>query len=164
MELKKRLSFRKIFLVLYFAFFLAYLVVGLQPAEASEESYDESLSIPSISLETPVKRLELIDHELETPAKIAGSFSQHQNKTLLIGHSTTVFENLKDIQLGDDIYYNNKLYKVTSSEIFAKSDINMRKVLSKTEKDTLIIMTCAGELLEGGDATHRLIVEAIEST
>ena len=27
-------------------------------------------------------------------------------------------------------------------------------------KESIVVMTCAGELLEGGDATHRLIVTA----
>lgn len=164
MELKRRLSFKKLFLVFYCTFFLTYLIIDLQSAEAFEESYDENLSIPSISLETHVKKLELVDHKLETPNKIAGSFSQHQNKTLLIGHSTTVFQNLKNIQLGDDIYYNDNIYRVISSEVFEKQDIDMERILSEAKNDTLVIMTCAGELLDGGDATHRLIVEAVKST
>jgi hypothetical protein len=28
--------------------------------------------------------------------------------------------------------------------------------------DTLVLMTCAGELLDNGDATHRLIITAVK--
>ena len=38
----------------------------------------------------------------------------------------------------------------------------MDEVLAPTEQNTLVIMTCAGEDLGGGDATHRLIVTAVE--
>ena len=109
MELKRRFNYRKVFVVFYVLCFLVYLAFGLQPAEASQEFFSQKLEIPSINLETPVAELELVDRELETPDKIAGSFSIHKNKTLIIGHSTTVFEKLKDVRMSDILYYNDKL-------------------------------------------------------
>ena len=37
----------------------------------------------------------------------------------------------------------------------------MTEILKREEKDTIVIMTCAGELLDGGDATHRFMVTAV---
>ena len=88
MELKKRLNPKYVFVGLYALFFVAYIIVGLQPAEAAE-SYEIStnLNISSINLSSDVTNLKLENHKLETPDKIVGSFSRAENKTLLIGHS-----------------------------------------------------------------------------
>ncbi|MBR3121988.1 sortase [Candidatus Saccharibacteria bacterium] len=163
MELKRRLNFNVVFVVVYALAFLSYIIFGLQPAEAVQDEYDATLSIPSISLDTPVVELQLNNHELETPNSIVGSFSNHQNKTLLIAHSTTAFSNLNAIQLNDAVYYSNNMYKVIKVNTLEKQNINMSEILSESNDDTLVLMTCAGELLEGGDATHRLIVEAVKS-
>ena len=45
-------------------------------------------------------------------------------------------------------------------ETFKKSDIKMSNVLKAEEKDTLVLMTCAGTPVGDKDATHRLIVTA----
>ncbi len=42
-----------------------------------------------------------------------------------------------------------------------KSMISMSELLKADDKETIVIMTCAGESLENGDATHRLIVTAV---
>jgi sortase (surface protein transpeptidase) len=36
----------------------------------------------------------------------------------------------------------------------------MMDLLKKEDREALVVMTCAGELLGGGEATHRLIVNA----
>mgnify|MGYP003312839861 CR=1 FL=1 len=41
-----------------------------------------------------------------------------------------------------------------------KSMINMAEILQEEDKDTLVLMTCAGEDLGNGDSTHRLLVTA----
>ena len=43
----------------------------------------------------------------------------------------------------------------------AGEKIDMDKLLKTSRQDTVVIMTCAGKLLDGGDATHRLIITAI---
>lgn len=162
MELKRHFDLKTLFFGIYFLALAVFLFFGLQPAEAFQGEYDAELSIPSISLEAPVVELQLLDHKLKTPDTIVGSFSNHQNKTLLIGHSTTVFSSLKNTRLGDIVNYDGTAYKVTSINTLEKSDVDMTEILSESEQETLILMTCAGELLDGGDATHRLIIEAVK--
>lgn len=161
MELKKHLNLRFVFVGLYLVAFLAFLIYGLQPAEAAEAyEIDGELLIPSIGLEADVTKLELEEGGLQTPSTIAGSYTRFDNKTLLIGHSTTVFTDLEDVKIGDEIKYNEKVYKVQRIDLLVKDKIDMDELLKASEKDTLVIMTCAGKLLDGGDATHRLIITA----
>lgn len=162
MELKRRFSFRKIITILYIVAFLAYLIVGLQPAEAIETKITGGIAIPSINLISAVTELELEDHRLNTPDTIVGSFSQNQNKTLLIGHSSTVFKNLYQTKVGDSIFYNNVEYKIIKTTTLLKSEIDMDDVLREEANETLIIMTCAGEPMGEKDATHRLLVTALK--
>ena len=162
MELKKRFNFRNVFFGIYVLSFLVYLTVGFLPAEATNYIVDTKLKIPSINLVSDVTVAKLEDGKLDVPGKIVGSFSQNNNKTLLIGHSTTVFENLDAVKLYDKIIYHDRLFEVTTKTLFKKEEISMNKLLKATEKNTLVIMTCAGELLDNFDATHRLIVIAVE--
>ena len=165
MELKKRISSGKIFAVLYILAFSIYLAIGLQPAEAvkAEKEYNVSaeLSIPSINLVSGVTDVKLTDDGLETPDTIVGEFSNHKNKIFLFGHSSTVFQNLKDVKLGDIIEYNSKVYRIVETSIVGKAEINMSDVLDEEKTETVVIMTCAGEDLGDGDATHRLLVTAV---
>ena len=161
MELKRRrFSFRKVATILYIVAFLVYLIVGLQPVGAAEYEISGELIIPSIHLTSDVTTLELINHELLTPATIAGSYSKYDSKTLLIGHSTTVFQDLDQIEVGDVIFYQDAEYKVAEMVTLPKNDVKMGQIIGPTKDDTLIVMTCAGESLGGGDASHRLIVTA----
>ena len=161
MELRRRLNPRTIFISLYFVCFAIYLFIGLQPAEAVNYNISAKLEIPSIALNTDVTNLTLNGNKLDTPDTIVGSFSQSRNKTLLIGHSTTVFQHLKEVDLGDTIKYNEKNYTITKLEFKQKTLIDMSKVLESEDEETIVIMTCAGVLLDNGDATHRFIVTAV---
>lgn len=161
MKLKKTVDFRRIGAFLYAVFFIAYLLVGLKPtADATHYEISAELEIPAIGLTADVTPLKLKDHHLETPSTIVGSFAREANKVLLIGHSSTVFRNLNNIAVGDEIIYDGILYKVLSAETLKKADVEMNTLLAATEKDTIVIMTCAGEELGENDATHRLIVTA----
>lgn len=160
MEIKKRVDFRKVGAIIYIVAFLVYLVIGLTPADAAHYAVDSRLSIPSIGLESDVTALKLENHKLNTPDTIVGSFGWDENRTLLIGHSSTVFYNLKDLQVGESIIYNEKSYYVVDAVMVQKEDIVMEDLLDGDEFDTVVIMTCAGEDLGGGDSTHRLIVTA----
>lgn len=161
MELKKRLNPKYIFIGLYCISFLIFLILELKPAEASEYEISARLNIPSIALDSDVTTLQLENRELKTPDSIVGSFSRAENKTLLIGHSSTVFENLNEIHGGDELYYNDNKYMVTDIKVLEKADVDMYDILSSADADTLEIMTCAGTDLGNGDATHRLIVTAV---
>ncbi len=161
MELKRRFDFKKVFIGLYVLAFSIYIVIGLQPAEAVNYEIASQLEIPAIGLVSDVTELSLENGKLNTPETIVGSYTRSNNKTLLIGHSTTVFENLKNVELNQEITYNDGIYRVVAIDMILKSDVDMNQLLKSAEKDTVVIMTCAGELLEGGDATHRLVVTAV---
>ena len=160
MEIKKRLDFRIVIASLYAFAFLVYLVIGFMPAGAANYEISTQLSIPSTGIYSDVTKLSLENHELKTPDTIVGSFSRSTNKTLLIGHSTTVFKNLELAQIGDEITYNNTLYYIYNIYTIDKSEVDMKRILRKAEKDTLVLMTCAGEPIGETDATKRLIIEA----
>lgn len=161
MELKKRLDSRIIFVSLYVFALIIYIIYGLQPAGAVNYDIVASLSIPSIDLAADVTSLESNNNRLDTPDTIVGSYSNHYHKTLLIGHSTTVFNRLDEVSLEDELEYNNNFYRVIAINLVKKSSINMSDLLKFEKKDTLVLMTCAGTLFDNGDATHRLIITAV---
>ncbi len=156
----KTFNFRKLVFASYYVIVFVYLVIGFMPAEAAHYDISSTLSIPSIELNSDVTTLELTDHKLNTPDHIVGSYSRAKNKTLLIGHSTTVFNNLESVSVGDEIIYDGKTYHITTLSIEQKEEINMRKLLSSAEKDTIILMTCTGDSLSEYDYTQRFIVVA----
>lgn len=160
MELRKRLDFRIVVMGIFAFVFMVYLIIGLQPADAANYEISAELSIPSIGLESDVTTLTLKDKVLETPDYIVGSFSRAKNKTLLIGHSSTVFQDLGEVKIGDAIEYDETGYRVVETKVFEKAEISMEEILAAEDTDTLVIMTCAGEDLGDGDATHRLIIVA----
>ena len=160
MEIKKRLDFRVVIVGLYISVFLAYLLVGFMPAGATNYEISTQLSIPSAGIYSDVTKLSLENHELKTPDTIVGSFSRSDNKTLLIGHSSTVFENLGLAKVGDEIVYNSNIYYIYNIYTIDKSEVDMQQVLREAERDTLVLMTCAGEPIGETDATKRLIIEA----
>ena len=162
MELKRGHDWRRLVSILYVLAFSVYLIIGLQPVEARNYDISGEVTIPSIKLNSAVTTLTLNNNRLDTPDTIVGSYSRNNNKIFLIGHASTVFKDLHRVKLGDTIYYENKIYQIIEMKTLVKSQIDMDEVLAPTEQNTLVIMTCAGEDLGGGDATHRLIVTAVE--
>ena len=156
----KSLDFRKIVLTVYFVSFAVFLLVGLTPAGAINYNVSGRLLIPSISLDVDVTKIEIEDGRLNTPDLIVGSYDSAPNKTFLVGHASAVFQNLKNVQVGDEIEYGEDKYVVKNTTVLEKSEIRMRKLLKAADVKTLVIMTCSGENLGGGDATHRLILTA----
>lgn len=153
-------NLRRNVLIGYFLSFFVFLLTGLSSAGAIEYEISTQIEIPAINLTSDVTEIELKENKLETPDLIVGSFASATNKTFLVGHSSTVFQRLKEINLGDEIKYNDKKYVVKNTTVLAKAEISMRELLKSSEVDTLVIMTCSGEDLGNGDATHRLIVTA----
>ena len=160
MELKKTFDFRKIVIVSYFVLLAVYLVVGLLPAGATSVDIVTDIEIPKIGLSSGVTPLKLEEGKFITPDSVVGAFSRSRNKTFLVGHSSGVFSDLSLLTVGDEILYDLESYKITSVEILPKTDVRMDNLLIPEEKETLIIMTCAGEMLDGFDATERLIITA----
>ncbi len=160
MEIRKRFDRRVWFTVFTVAVTIIYIVTGLQSAEAVNYQISTVLSIPAIDLKSDVTELSLNGRQLDTPDTIVGSYSQAENKTLLIGHSTTAFTKLHLAKLGDTIYYNDGAYRAVEILKLPRGQISMTKVLAGAEEETLILMTCAGTLYNDGDASHRLMVIA----
>ena len=160
MELRHSFDVRKCIFGLYFAGLFIYLLIGFMPAEATDYLVSARINIPSIDLMSDVTTLERDGKTLHTPETIVGSFSEAENKTLLIGHSSTVFNNLDEVNVGDAVWYDGHGYQIVDKAILLKADINMNKILQAEDTDTIVIMTCAGEELDNYDATHRLILTA----
>ena len=51
--------------------------------------------------------------------------------------------------------------EISNVELADKNVVNMDLILAPAEQDTLVLMTCAGELYENGDASQRLIITAL---
>ena len=120
-----------------------------------------NLKAPTIQLSSPVQKVSLKNGELPVPDEIVGAFSVDSSKTLLLGHSSTVFHNLHRIKIGESIEYNHLVYRVTKIVTSKKSNINMGSILSPAKLPTLVLMTCAGKPLnDNQDYSHRLIVTA----
>lgn len=143
-----------------------YLYFGFQPSGVSAAYAEEvrsatgNLQIPSISLSAPISEVKLDGRVLIAPDYIVGRYHAHENKTFVMGHSSTVFSGLKEVMIGDEIIYDGESYEVVSKEIRAKSEISMREILKDETVPTLVLMTCAGEHIEGQDYSHRLIIYA----
>lgn len=160
----------KIALGVFYALALpAFIIIGLQPADTSAEvrasevaQAEEYLEINSIGLSTPVIKIGLNRNTLNAPQYLVGAYHSHENKTLLIGHSSTIFGGLNQISLGDHIDYEDGTYIVTDLTTLEKSAINMSEILKDESEPTLILMTCAGEPLGGMDFSHRLIITAVK--
>ena len=158
----------KIGLVVFYLLALpAFIIIGLQPADTSAEvrsseisQAEEYLEIHSIGLSTPVIKTKISHNILNAPQYLAGAYHAHDNKTLIIGHSATIFENLHDVSLGDLVDYEDGTYRVSDITTKAKADISMSEILKDEPAPTLILMTCAGEPLDGMDFSHRLIITA----
>lgn len=151
---------RKIVVVGYFALLLVYLLIGLTPARAAEYEAATEMRISKIGLVTDVVPMQIERGVLTTPDSVVGSYSRALNKTFLVGHSSDVFSGLELVEVGDEIVYDLVSYTVKKVEVLKKSEINMDLLLLPEYKDTIVVMTCAGEMLSGGDATHRLIITA----
>lgn len=152
----------KVFTVSFFSIMLPiYIFIGLQPILPAEAANYPVLEISSIHLKTPVAPLELTNQQLIAPATIAGSYSHAAHKTLIIGHSSTVFNKLDQARVGDRFEYDGAVFEIQELTTKSKATISMDEILAPAEEDTIIIMTCAGDPLPNQDATHRLLITAL---
>ncbi len=168
MKLRHRFNSRHAFGIIYFACLFGFLMLnialsGITETHAESQTFgtNATLIIPEIGLKTGVAKLSLEDGELKTPDNYAGSYSRSKNKTLIIGHRTTAFSGLDAANIGETIIYSGNLYRIISKTTVEKSSISMHALLKKSERDTLVLMTCAGKSLDNNDATHRLIITAV---
>lgn len=157
----KRPKIGMVLAILYFTI-AAGLTAYIFMPKIADASSDERLFIPSIGLVARVKDIEKQGKTLTPPDTIAGAYKASSNKTVLIGHSSTIFKDLKNITYGDRFKFDDKNYRVNKIEIVEKATIDMGEIVRETEENTVIIMTCYGEPLGTQDYTHRLIVTAEE--
>ena len=161
MELKKHFGIRGFLTCSYLLIFAAYLAFGFLPTRTAV-ALQGRLQIGRIGLDTVVVSATLDDNGLVTPDEIPATYSRSPNRTLIYGHSSTVFENLYLLNIGDEISYNGKVYVINDVSVLEKDDVNMNKVLAGSGRDSIVLMTCAGELYNNGGASHRLLINAVE--
>ena len=77
-----------------------------------------------------------------------------------MGHSSTVFSNLDNVKLGDQVKYDKEIYVVKDIKSLKKEDVKMTELLKKSDKASIVLMTCSGEQYDNNDASHRLIITA----
>ena len=147
--------------ILYFSIITGFVAYCFAP-KSVDASSEERLFIPSIGLVANVRDIERTGNQLIAPDTIAGAYRPATHKSVIIGHSSTVFENLKNLADGSDFTFDNKKYRVKKREILEKNFVNMNEVISATEIDTVVIMTCYGTPLKDQDYSHRLIITAEE--
>ena len=144
MKIKKSSIFG-VFGALYLCFFLIFTFLAFQP-QTVEANTNLILEIPKISL--------------TSPERIAGVYHANQNHDFIIGHSTTIFQNLNKLNVGDTFRFGDQTYQIKTRKIQQKSVIDMSKLLAKKSTPTITLMTCHGEKISGHDYTERLILTA----
>lgn len=129
----------------------------------SSEKEPKMLRIPAINLETPIVAVGMNEKQLvDVPERLPGWYKggakpgEAGNATLQ-GHVTAVFNKLNQIKAGDDIYVDDKHFRVTETELTRKEDFNVQKVYGPTDKKKLNLITCAGTIVNG-DFDKRTIV------
>ena len=147
--------------VLYFALIAGFTAYDFMPKTADASS-EERLFIPSIGLIARVKDIERSGNQLIAPDEIAGAYQPTIHKTVIIGHSSTVFKDLKNINSDETFTFDKKSFKIKDRKIIEKSVVDMAKVVEETEINTVILMTCYGEPIGPQDYSHRLIITAEE--
>ncbi len=147
--------------ILYFAAVAGFIAYVFMPKTADASS-EERLYIPSIGLIARVKNIERQGNQLIAPDTIAGAYQPTNHKTVIIGHSSTVFSNLSNAKDGEVITFDDHNYRISEIKILEKRLIDMDEIVSETSVNTVILMTCYGEPLGGQDYTHRLIITAEE--
>lgn len=134
--------------------------LGIQP-HTVEANSNLILEAPKIGLKSEVKILALNeDYTLTAPDRIAGLYYASENNTFIIGHSSTVFGNLQDLKINDQIKLDNHTYQIVSLYSQSKSSISMSKILEPKLVPTLTLMTCHGEKIADQDYAERLIISA----
>lgn len=159
MRFKKHYS-RIIFIGIYLFLFAIFGYFGLQPHNVEANS-NLILEAPKINLKSAIKVLKLNnDYTLTSPDHIAGLYYAAENNTFIIGHSSTIFGNLHNLKLNDQIKIDGHTYKITNLYIQNKNSISMSKVLEPKSIPTLTLMTCHGEKITENDYIERLVITA----
>lgn len=84
---------------------------------------------------------------------------------VLDAHNTAAFKNLNQVPVGSDIYVYTSSGKwlhfiTTKAETYSMKVLTSQMLFEPTSSRQINLITCAGQLLGNGQATHRLIVSA----
>lgn len=157
----KRPKFGIFLAISYFVIAAGFSIYVFMPKIADATS-EERLFMPSISLIARVRDIQQENKTLIAPDTIAGAYKSTPRKTVIIGHSSTIFKDLKNLSYEDTFTFDNKKYQITKMEIVEKSTIDMGSIVKDTQNNTVVLMTCYGDPLGDQDYTHRLIITAEE--
>ena len=160
MRLRWKFDYQVVMSTICFAVFTFCVLKYFEPVDAIAYTISGRVSIPTIGFESEVTKLKMENGRLNTPTNVVGSFNRYENKTLLMGHSTTAFSGLEKARIGQEIKYAGHIYNIYSIEIAERDAIDMDMLLSDEGQKTLVLMTCTGRLYGNGDASHRLIIYA----
>ncbi len=160
MKHRWKFDYQTVMAIICFAIFTFCMLKYFEPVEAISYEVSGNVSIPAIGLTSDGTKIKMEKGRLNTPATIVGSFKRYDNKTLLIGHSSTAFSGLENARIGQEIEYNGHIYNIYSIELAARDAVDMDQLLVNEDVDTLVLMTCAGKSYGNGDASHRLIIYA----
>lgn len=120
--------------------------ISKQLSTKSEEKVEWYIEIPTISLKAPITEgttKEILDnyvgHFEESPSKKGNVCLAAHNR----GYKNNYFENLKKLEIGDEIFYKNNEYEekyvVSKHEIIKDTDwVN----LENTKEDKITLITC----------------------
>jgi LPXTG-site transpeptidase (sortase) family protein len=156
-----RAKFR-IFAALLYILIIAGFITYVFTPKTADASSEERLFIPKIGLIARVKNIDRQGSKLIAPDAIAGAYQPTNHKTVIIGHSSTIFKDLKNLSGNETFTFDSKKYKIIRREIVEKKFVDMAEIVAETQKNTVVLMTCYGESLGGQDYSHRLIITAEE--
>lgn len=160
----KHRFFKLVFSLLYLILtpILIYQAINQFSYAIEINSATSHLKIPTINLSTPVKIVHRTTTSIDVPDHIAGLYQKTNHLKLILGHSSTIFTNLHQVNLNDTINLDQTTYIITDKKTLEKSAIDMKQLLAPDPNSptTLILMTCAGTLIADQDYTHRLIITA----
>ncbi len=108
----------------FYALTLPAFFLGL-----SAFAQEPDLQIPAINLTTKTIPTEIQNNTLPTPDHQVAAYTNHK-KTFLYAHSTTAFQNLHLLTLGDKITYLNQTYEITTIQTLPTPEIKMPKLLT----------------------------------
>jgi sortase (surface protein transpeptidase) len=145
--------------------------IGSAPASTGVPLY---LYIPSIQLFTVIQGVG-IDQKgnMDVPSGKTNNVGWYQygpvpgstGTAVLDAHNTAAFKELNKVPVGEDIYIFTSEAKwlhftVTQAETYSMQVLKPTTLFAATNSKQINLITCAGQSLGNGEATHRLIVSA----
>lgn len=157
-----------------FAPFAAQAAVISSTLSAAATAQPAYLYIPSIKLLSAVQGVGVnAKGNMDVPSGKTNNVGWYQYGTtpggvgtaVLDAHNTAAFKNLKDVAVGQKLYVQDAkgnwlTFQVTKTEVYSMQTLKPSTLFAQTNNRQLNLITCAGQNLGNGEATHRLIVSA----